>query len=149
MNRRLFTGSLLAASAALLNAKHALAQRTGQVVGNDAQIVATGNVFASQSAGGIQSVTAIYDDNGTYLGYSTGQAVYNEGQIVSTGDVYLDQSAAGRQEVYVQQGSVGVCTPGEITSDGLYCDVDGCWQLFPCFCAQPVRRGCKRGRCQS
>lgn len=147
MNRR-SSFSVIAGGILGMIGRNAKAQ--SQSVGNDAQIVSTGDVHLGQNAAASQTVV-VRDGHGNIVGGAT-QVVGNNGQIVSTGDVYVDQQASGNQQVYADQqisqnGNV-TCQPGEVWADARngqlwYCDNDECPQRVPCQCGNR----CQSGRC--
>jgi hypothetical protein len=139
-----------------MNRRHSLAAISGivaglvtkstaaqvQTVGNQGQIVSTGDVTLSQDAAGNQ---VVYDVHGQIIAT---QAVGNDLQIVSTGDVIASQRAAGSQTV-IGSRSKGECAPGEwyqyAEGDGgclFFCNEECEWLQFCC----EKKAKCK-GRC--
>lgn len=118
ISRKAFIAGLLA----LIPAKAAAQIQT---VGNNGQIVSTGDVWVQQDAAGNQ---VAYNTSGQIIG----QGVGNDLQVVATGSVTVGQRAAGSQTVY---GSSGICEPGEFVIHG--CSIEICterceWTLLKC-----------------
>jgi hypothetical protein len=140
-SRRGFVAAVIATAASALTSKTSRADGI-QAVGNQGQIVSTGDVYTRQAAGGVQ-----YFDtrSGQWV---TVQTVGNDLQIVATGNVYSEQSAAGQQTVYAPSGNDkggkdhydgnsggNTCTPGESYQQGqcAYWCSDQCeWMQFCC-----------------
>lgn len=143
-------GTLLAGIAGMLGIVQDRALAQNQGIGNDIQLVSTGNIDLDNAIGASQRVITVSDGYAVVGPNGASQGVSNDVQIVSTGNISATNSVGADQEVYTEAVAYddGSCDPGEVRAQietGIlyYCAADCVWHPVPC-CSN---NGCKKGRC--